>query len=146
MVLWYQPNISNCKYSWYNKEFSRWYYFVPPNSLLQVILQIVFYILYCPGRGNGLAKRKRWLLRTWRERVRWKRETIVKIYVKVVEFQVLCMQEDTFCNRCFVWLEAKVTFVSIGVMCSNFDVLVTTRARVFCMRCIWFQLACEMSL
>ena len=26
-------------------------------------------------------------------------------------------------------------------MCSNFDVFVTTRARVFCMRCILFKLA-----
>ena len=28
--------------------------------------------------------------------------------------------------------------MSIGVLCSNFDVFVTTRARIFCMRCILF--------
>ena len=35
-----------------------------------------------------------------------------------------------------VWLEANVIFLSIGAMCLNFDVFVTTRARVICMRCI----------
>ena len=28
--------------------------------------------------------------------------------------------------------------------CSNYDVFVMTRARVFCMRCILFKFACEM--
>ena len=43
--------------------------------------------------------------------------------------------------RCLIG--SQCNFLSIDVMCSDFDVFVTTRARVFCMRCILFKLACD---
>ena len=69
--------------------------------------------------------------------MRRKKETIVKIG-RLLNLKCFICKKTQFGSQC--------NLVSIGVMCSNFDVFVTTRARVFCMRCILFKLACEMPL
>ena len=76
--------------------------------------------------------------------MRRKRKTIVKIGRLLNLKRFICKKAQFVIDACLIG--SQCNFLSIGVMCSNFDVFVTTRARVFCMRCILFKLACEMPL
>ena len=66
--------------------------------------------------------------------MRRKRKTIVKIGRLLNFKRFICKKAQFVINALLDW--KKCNFLSIGVMCSNFDVFETTRARVFCMRCM----------